>query len=141
RMKFTTASFLVPAQVPPKAAVVAMNGGSDYLYVPDHDPALVQDLVRFLQSREEYGAIFVAGRYGSIPGTIPLETIHVANTAGRNPDIIASMSYEDEAVVQGKPGTEMSSMSGKNNRGMHGSFSPIDVHNTLIAAGPDFRSG
>ena len=23
---------------------------------------------------------------------------------------------------------------------MHGSFSPIDVHNTLIAAGPDFRT-
>ena len=26
-------------------------------------------------------------------------------------------------------------------RGMHGSFSPIDVHNTLIAYGPDFREG
>jgi hypothetical protein len=24
---------------------------------------------------------------------------------------------------------------------MHGSFSPIDVHNTLIAAGPDFKAG
>ena len=26
-------------------------------------------------------------------------------------------------------------------RGMHGSFSPRDVHNVLIAAGPDFRRG
>ena len=24
---------------------------------------------------------------------------------------------------------------------MHGSFSPLDVHNTLIAFGPDFREG
>jgi hypothetical protein len=24
---------------------------------------------------------------------------------------------------------------------MHGSFSPIDVHNTLYAAGPDFKAG
>src|SRR6185369_5616168 len=28
-----------------------------------------------------------------------------------------------------------------NNRGMHGSFSPIDVHNTLVASGPDFVGG
>jgi hypothetical protein len=35
------------------------------------------------------------------------------------------------------PGTEYESA--QNNRGMHGSFSPIDVHNTLIAGGPDFK--
>ncbi len=29
-------------------------------------------LVRFLQSREEFGAIFVDSRYGAIPGTLPM---------------------------------------------------------------------
>jgi hypothetical protein len=28
-----------------------------------------------------------------------------------------------------------------NERGMHGSFSPVDVHNLLVATGPDFRQG
>jgi hypothetical protein len=37
------------------------------------------------------------------------------------------------------PGIEFESAGG--NRGMHGSFSPIDVHNTLIAYGPSFKSG
>ena len=35
-------------------------------------------------------------------------------------------------------GTEYESA--QNYRGMHGSFSPIDVHNTMIARGPDFKA-
>ena len=38
------------------------------------------------------------------------------------------------------PGIEYESMSSSNNRGMHGSFSPRDVHNTLLAMGPDFKT-
>lgn len=37
------------------------------------------------------------------------------------------------------PGTEYASA--QRYRGMHGSFSPRDVHNTLIAAGPHFKVG
>ena len=40
--------------------------------------------------------------------------------------------------MQGLKGIEFESA--QNNRGMHGSFSPIDVHNTLVAAGPRFKS-
>jgi predicted AlkP superfamily pyrophosphatase or phosphodiesterase len=137
--KYTTASFQVPASLPPHAVVIAANGGSDYLYVPDHDQATVAAAVSFLQSREEYGAVFVASRYGKLPGTLPLDVVHLENTAGRNPDIIASFNFDETAAVAGLPGTTFESM--QNNRGMHGSFSPIDVHNTLIAGGPDFRGG
>ncbi len=137
--KYTTASFKVPATLPAHALVIAANGGSDYVYVPDRDSATVQKVVSFLQSREEYGAIFVSKRYGNIPGTIPMDTIKVENSAGRNPDIIASFNFDENALVQGMKGTEFESMFG--NRGMHGSFSPIDVHNTLIASGPDFQTG
>lgn len=41
-------------------------------------------------------------------------------------------------MVQGLPGIEFQTSSLGVNRGMHGSFSPIDVHNTLLAIGPDF---
>ncbi|HEX7436158.1 MAG TPA: nucleotide pyrophosphatase/phosphodiesterase family protein, partial [Caldimonas sp.] len=50
------ASFKVPASVPATGIVIATNGGSDYFYVPDHDATTVTNLVRFLQSREEFGA-------------------------------------------------------------------------------------
>ncbi|HET7506554.1 MAG TPA: alkaline phosphatase family protein [Kofleriaceae bacterium] len=133
-------SYKVPAELPPHALVVAVNGGSDYIYVPDHDPALIGKIVRFLEERAEVGAIFVDDRYGAIPGTLPLGAIHAHNAAGRNPDLIFSYAFDEAAVVSGVRGTEMAGiLNGANFRGMHGSFSPRDVHNVLIAAGPDFR--
>ncbi len=136
------ASFKVPAVLPAKGIVVAANGGSDYLYVPDHDAATIAGVVRFLQSREEYGAIFVDSRYGVVPGTLPMSMINLENTvrAGKGqPDIVVSFNWDAQQLVNGMPGIEFESTGA--NRGMHGSFSPIDVHNTLIASGPAFRTG
>lgn len=134
--------YKVPAQLPGHALVVAVNGGSDYIYVPDHDPALVQKTVRFLQERGEVGAIFVDSRYGAIPGTMSLAAIRAQNAAGKNPDIILSYDHDENASVEGVRGTEMAGiLNGANYRGMHGSFSPRDVHNVLVAAGPDFKPG
>jgi len=131
----------VPVELPPGALVVAVNGGSDYIYVPDHDPALLRKTLRFLQGRSEVGAIFVDDRYGRIAGTLPLGTIRAGN-AQRNPDILLSYDYDEEAIVNGVRGTEYAGMlQGNTYRGMHGSFSPNDVHNVLIASGPDFRRG
>jgi arylsulfatase A-like enzyme len=129
----------VPAELPAGAIIVAVNGGSDYLYVPDHDPAIVARAVRVLQERGEIGAIFVDDRYAALAGTLPLSTIHARHAAGDNPDIIFSYDFDPDAVVENTPGTEMGGMlNGASYRGMHGSFSPRDVHNVLIAAGPDF---
>ncbi len=138
------ASFKVPAPgaLPANGVVVAANGGSDYLYVPSHDKALVQQIVAILQRREEYGAIFVDSRYDGIPGTLPLKDINLENSVRRDkgqPDIVVSFNWDENTVVQGKPGIEFESAQGQ--RGMHGSFGITDVHNTLIAAGPGFRKG
>lgn len=135
------ASFKVPATMPAKGIVVAANGGSDYLYIPDHDAATVAAAVRFLQSREEYGAIFVDSRYGAIAGTLPMSMINLENAtrSGKGqPDIVVSFNWDAQQLVNGVPGIEFESVGA--NRGMHGSFSPIDVHNTLIAAGPAFKT-
>ena len=137
---YTTRSYAVPAgSLPAGAVVIATNGGSDYLYVPDHSATVVQSLVTELQKREEVGAIFVNSMYGTLVGTLPMSMVKLEN-AGRAPDIIISYDFDADAMVAGVPGVEYESMSSGNNRGMHGSFSPRDVHNTLIAAGPDFKT-
>jgi hypothetical protein len=130
----------VPSAVGPRDVVVVANGGSEYLYVPSHDAEVVRTLVRFLQSREEYGPLFVARRYGELAGTLPLDAVRLETPSGeRTPDVVVSLAFDAEALVQGVPGTEYSSS--PSNRGMHGSTSPRDVHNTLIAKGPHFRRG
>jgi len=136
------ASFKVPEVLPEHAIIVAANGGSDYFYVPDHDTNTVMEMVRFIQSREEFGAIFVDSRYGDLPGTFPLELINFENTNRKDhgqPDVVASFDWDSIQRVRGMLGTEYESFAGQ--RGMHGSFSPMDVHNTLIGFGPAFIPG
>lgn len=136
------ASFKVPAPgtLPANGIVVAANGGSDYFYVPGHDATTVNALVKFLQQREEYGAIFVDSRYGSIPGTLSMALVNLENATRQNngqPDVVVSFNWDNNASIQGMPGIEFESAGGQ--RGMHGSFGIADVHNTLIANGPSFQ--
>ena len=108
--------------------------------MPSHDATLIQQIVSILQRREEYGAIFVDSRYGSIPGTFMMKDANLENSTRRNngqPDIVVSFAWDENTTIQGKPGIEFESSGGQ--RGMHGSFGITDVHNTLIAAGPSFR--
>src|SRR6185503_17964988 len=57
--------------------VVAANGGSDLIYVPDHDPALLRRIVDFLVTQDYTGGLFVDDAYGEIPGTLPLSAIQL----------------------------------------------------------------
>ncbi|HEX3896060.1 MAG TPA: alkaline phosphatase family protein [Rudaea sp.] len=138
---YTTPGYeLLHPFLPREAFVVVANGGSDYLYQPEHDPDRILRAVRFLQSHEEFGAIFVDERYGAIPGTLPLSLVRLENAEGRNPDIVVGYTFDEHAVIQGMPGIEFEGVSNFISHGMHGSFSPIDVHNTLIGSGPDFTT-
>jgi len=137
---YTTPSYQAPAKLPADAVIVANNGGSTYLYVVNHDPKLVAKLTRYFQGRQEFGAVFVDNRYTHINGTLPLSLIHVQNAQGRNPDIIACSNYDENALISEMRGIEFNAGGLNPNRGTHGNFSPIDVHNTLIASGPDFKA-
>jgi arylsulfatase A-like enzyme len=138
--KYTSPSYAVPKPVPAGAVVVAANAGSDYLFVPDGNMDTVKDAVVSLQSRLQFGAIFVSDRYGGIPGTLPMSLIKTeSSTNGRAPDIIVSFSFDETVSVAGKSG--VSYASSINRRGDHGSFSPTDTHISLMASGPDFKSG
>jgi arylsulfatase A-like enzyme len=138
--KYTSTNYAIPKPLAAGSVVVAANAGSDYLFVPDGNPNTVKAAVTSLQSRLQFGAIFVSDKYGEIAGTLPMSLINTENSIpGRSPDIIVSFSFDEKAVVAGKPGTSYASS--VNRRGDHGSFSPVDTHISLMAYGPDFKSG
>ncbi len=67
-----------------------------------------------------------------------------ARTEIRRPDEALSVVLDENIAAAaggsaGLPGTEYASA--QRYRGMHGSFSPRDVNDTLIAVGPHFESG
>lgn len=137
---YTSPRYLVPRPVPAGGIVVAANAGSDYLFVPDGDANTVKAAVGSLQSRLQFGAIFVSDKYGDIAGTLPMSLINTENTTpGRGPDIIVSFAFDENVAVAGRSG--ISYASSVNRRGDHGSFSRTDTHISLMAHGPDFKSG
>jgi arylsulfatase A-like enzyme len=138
--RYTSPRYVVPKPVPAGGIVVAANAGSDYLFVPDGDPNTVKAAVVSLQNRLQFGAIFVSDKYGDVTGTLPMSLINTENpVTGRGPDIIVSFTFDENVAVAGRPG--ISYASSVNRRGDHGSFSPTDTHISMMAHGPDFKSG
>jgi arylsulfatase A-like enzyme len=138
--KYTSPAYQVPKPIPAGAIVVAANAGSDYLFVPDGNIDTVKAAVASLQSRLQFGAIFVSDKYGEVAGTLPMSLIKTENSGnGRAPDIIFSFSFDENVTVAGKSG--ISYASSVNRRGDHGSFARTDTHISLLAHGPDFKSG
>jgi arylsulfatase A-like enzyme len=137
--KYTSPGYVVPKPIPAGAIVVAANAGSDYLFVPDSNINTVKAAVASLQTRLQFGAIFVSDRHGEIAGTLPMSLIKTESSAsGRAPDIIVSFSYDENVAVAGKSGVSFASS--VNRRGDHGNFSPTDVRISLMASGPQFKS-
>ena len=117
--------------------LVISNGGATLLYVVGHDSRLIRKVVGFLQSQEFSGALFtrkpVAGAF-----TLDQAGINTPNA----PDIVVALHWSHDKSSNGTPGLVFCDESGrKPGQGMHVTLSRFDMHNTLVAAGPDFRRG
>lgn len=130
--------------------VVAASSGTVLLHVKDRDPHRIRAIVRFLQRQPWADTIFTAaGRrddaYGWVPGTFSLELIHQAN-AERGADIVLTLPWSSRKNAFGVPGRSATSGGGATGprtgpESGHGSFSPWDIRNTLLAWGADFKDG
>jgi arylsulfatase A-like enzyme len=120
----------------PGNVVVVGLGGSVMLYVIDHDENVVRKLVRFLQCSDFAGVIF--SRL-ALEGTFPLSQVHLSTTKPF-PDVVVALRWTNGRNEFGAPGM-LTADAGKKGAGTHGSLSPFDMHNTLVANGPDFRKG
>lgn len=101
------------------------------------EPARVAAIVAMLQKRPEVGAIFTrpnpnGGAQGIVPGTLSFDVVRWNHP--RSAEILVSANWTDEKNAAGYSGT-----TGDSGVAGHGTTAPYDVHNTLIAAGPDFR--
>ena len=94
-------------------------------------------IVRVLQQHPEVGAIFTrplqdSDVHGFADGTLSLSVARWRHP--RSADILVSPNWSDEANDVGIKGK-----STQTGTAGHGSSSPYDIHNTLIAAGPDLK--
>ena len=113
---------------------VAGNGGTNLFYVSEHDAEATARLVEWLQQSDFAGVIF-----SRVPleGTFPLSTVYLETAAG--PDVVMSFRWIDRRNEHDVPGMIDANGKGDGARGTHGTLSRFDVHNILVAVGPDFR--
>ncbi len=114
-------------------------GGSNLFYVTGHDEATIQRLVDFLQGTDFCGPIFTRA---GLPGTLPLKDVRLDTPYA--PDIVFAYRWTEDKNYFGAPGSLASEGLAASKRlgfGTHGSLSRYDLHNTLVANGPDFRAG
>jgi arylsulfatase A-like enzyme len=121
----------------PGQVLVVSNGGTVFFYVGGHDPALARRVSGWAQTRDWAGVVFARE---SVEGTFPLATAHLDSPEA--PDVVVALRWSLDRSATGAPGEIWSDgLERVPGQGNHASLSATDMHNTLIAAGPDFRAG
>lgn len=119
----------------PGDVLVANVGGSTGIFVIGKSREVIQKIVDLLQAGNFAGPIFT--REG-LAGTFTLANGRFDTAEA--PDVVFSFRWSPGANKYGTPGL----IFGEGKRpgfGTHGTLSPFDVRNTLVATGPDLRAG
>jgi len=121
--------------------VVAANGGSDLVYVPNKDRALAARVVAALLEQDYVSGLFVDDDLGPIPGTLPLSAINLKGTAITPlPAIVVNFRTFSTGCDQPLLCTvEVADTRLQHGQGMHGTFSRADTMNFMAAIGPSFK--
>lgn len=120
----------------PGEIMMAGNGGSVLFYVIGHDETVTRRLIEFLQQSDFAGVIFTRK---PLQGTFALEQAMIENDHA--PDVVMAFRWNDSKNQFGVPGMIDADWQRAAGKGTHATLSRFDLHNTLIAAGPDFRRG
>ncbi|TDI26991.1 MAG: alkaline phosphatase family protein [Acidobacteria bacterium] len=113
--------------------------GAGAIYVRDDDQTTVAEIVAVLQQADGVGAVFTraasrGATEGWVSGTLSFDLAHWDHE--RSAQILYSPDWTDAVGEYGYPGT-----SAQGGVAGHGSTSPFDIHNTLVAVGPDLKAG
>ncbi len=124
--------------------MVATNGGSDLIYLPNRDKKLAGRTIKALLEQDYVSGIFVDRQ------TRPLSR-HAAEMSQLNlkgkavtphPSIVVNFrSYATGCDEPTNCSVEIADTVLRQGQGMHGSFSRGDTMNFMAAIGPDFKAG
>ena len=125
------------------AVVVAANGGSNLVYVPDRDSARTGKVIDALLAQDYISGLFVDSDVGAFAGTLPLSAINMQGKA-RTPRPAIVVNFRSYATDCGQPvmcAVSVADTTLQQGQGMHGSFSRADTLNFMAAIGPSFKTG
>lgn len=123
--------------------VVATNGGSDLIYLPNKDRKLAGRVVKALLDQDYTSGIFVHDDLGRFPGTLPMSSLGLKGSAVTpHPSIVVNFrSYVAGCNEPTVCSVEVADTVLRQGQGMHGSFGRGDTKNFMAAIGPDFKAG
>jgi hypothetical protein len=123
--------------------VVATNGGSDLVYMPNGDKKLAERTIAALLEQDYVSGLFVDDRLGRFAGTLPLSQIGLKGKAVTpTPSIVVNFrSYASGCDVSVNCSVEVADTVLRQGQGMHGSFGRGDILNFMAAIGPGFKAG
>src|SRR6266704_3241700 len=123
--------------------VVATNGGSNLIYLPNKDKKLAERTVKALLEQDYVSGIFVEDDLGRIPGTLPMSQLNLRGKAVTpTPSIVVNFrSYVAGCEEPTNCSVEVADTVLRQGQGMHGSFGRGDTMNFMAAIGPDFKAG
>ncbi len=124
------------AEPKPGDIMLAGNGGSVLFYIIGHNSTVTRRLVEFLQQSDFAGVIFTKQ---AMEGTFALEQANIQNE--RAPDVVMAFRWDASKSQFDIPGMIDADWQRAAGKGTHATLSRFDMHNTLIAAGPDFNRG
>ena len=123
--------------------VVATNGGSDLIYLPNRDKKLAARTVKALLEQDYISGIFVDSKLGRFPGTLEMSQLNLEGKAVTpHPSIVVNFrSYASGCEEPTNCSVEIADTVLQQGQGMHGSFGRADTLNFTAAIGPDFKAG
>ena len=126
--------------------MIVGNGGMVLFYLIEHDAAVTRRLVEFLQQTDFAGVILTRD---PMEGTFTFDKAKIdppslGYGAARNehaPDVEMSFRWTEDKNQFDTAGMIDGDWQRAAGKGTHATLSKFDMHNMLIAAGPDFRHG
>ena len=122
----------------PGGVVVAPNGGAALFYVHESDPDATDALAAWLMAQPWCGALVASESASHVAGAVP--AVLLGNDGPRAPELAMSFAWEPEPNAAGYAGRAYNT-GGTPGQGLHGSMSPSEMRNVLLARGPSFASG
>ncbi len=123
--------------------VVATNGGSDLIYLPNQDRRLARRTIKALLEQDYISGLFVDDDLGRFPGTLPMSQLGLKGKAVTPaPSIVVNFrSYVAGCDQPTNCSVEVADTVLRQGQGMHGNFGRGDTMNFMAAIGPDFKAG